>query len=185
MSFVFYDPWTDLCRVESQLRNIHDQIHEPSPRTVLPVTKDVRKGSSSSSSACDEETAVCAPFRSAFCKEGMWWPAVDLKETKDGYELHAELPGVKKEDVCVELHGQGAGKRLVVSGKKVEESEKKEGDKWHRTERHFGQFERSFTVPVDTAPEDIKAKFGEDGVLVVTFPKPKPKVVEPVKIEVQ
>ena len=181
MSFIFYDPWTDLCRVESQLRNIHDQIHEPPEKSVLPVTKG------GVSDKDDDESAVCAPFRSAFCKEGVWWPAVDLKETKDGYELHAELPGVKKEDVSIELHGQGAGKRLVVSGKKEDEKKKEEegqdGERWHRTERSFGTFERTFTVPADTVPEDIKAKFGDDGVLVVSFPKPKP--VEPVKIEIQ
>ena len=111
----------------------------------------------------------------------MWWPAVDLKETEAGYELHAELPGVKKEDVSIELRGQGPNKRLVVSGKKVSE-EKKEGEKWHRVERVFGNFERAFTVPADTVPEDIKANF-ENGMLHVAFPKPQP--VEPVKIEIQ
>ena len=110
----------------------------------------------------------------------MWWPAVDIKETEGGYELHAELPGVKKEDVHIELHGQGANKRLVVSGTKAAE-EKKEGEKWHRVERSFGNFERAFTVPADTAPEDIKATF-ENGMLRVAFPKPKP--TEPVKIEI-
>ena len=112
----------------------------------------------------------------------MWWPAVDIKETEGGYELHAELPGVKKEDVHIELHGQGANKRLVVSGTKAAE-EKKEGEKWHRVERSFGNFEHAFTVPADTAPEDIKATF-ENGMLRVVFPKPKPKPTEPVKIEI-
>ena len=105
---------------------------------------------------------------------------MDIKETEGGYELHAELPGVKKEDVHIELHGQGANKRLVVSGTKAAE-EKKEGEKWHRVERSFGNFERAFTVPADTAPEDIKATF-ENGMLRVAFPKPKP--TEPVRIEI-
>ena len=48
----------------------------------------------------------------------IWWPAVDVRETERGYELYVELPGVKKEDVKIELHKEGSGKCLVVSGKK-------------------------------------------------------------------
>ena len=202
MEFMFYDPWSDLFKVREHLKRLQDEIYDPweddddgeydeeceeecdeeekgekckapekkrSRKDVVPLPKEAKKTS--------------GPLAILGMKKGreMWWPAVDLKETETGYELHAELPGVKKEDVHIELRGQGPNKRLVVSGKKDSE-EKKEGDHWHRVERSFGEFQRSFTVPADTVSDDIKAKF-EDGMLRVSFPKPKP--VEPTKIEIQ
>ena len=187
MEFMFYDPWSDLFKVREHLKRLQDEVYDPwedeeedeeyeeesgkapekkKPRKdVVPAAKEKRSG----------------PLAILGKKREMWWPAVDLKETGTGYELHAELPGVKKEDVHIELRGQGPNKRLVVSGKKDSE-EKKEGDHWHRVERSFGEFQRSFTVPADTVSDDIKAKF-EDGMLRVSFPKPKPVV--PTKIEIQ
>ena len=205
MEFMFYDPLTDLFRVQRQLAQIQRELcHEQCSAEAAQVGRRMLKDEGY---ACDEKKKECKKEdegseevdkaltekkeEKEMKAEGngrdlwwpareMWWPAVDIKETAEGYELHAELPGVKKEDVKIELHGQGANKRLVVSGKKVAE-EKKEGEKWHRVERSFGNFERAFTVPADTVPEDIKASF-ENGMLRVVFPKPKP--AEPVKIEI-
>ena len=211
MEFMFYDPLTDLFRVQRQLAQIQRELyHEQCSSEAAQVgrrrmlkeeghceDKDKKKkeeeeekaaSTSTSTTTADSEEDVDKALTEKKTADKdlwwpareMWWPAVDIKETEGGYELHAELPGVKKEDVHIELHGQGANKRLVVSGTKVAE-EKKEGEKWHRVERSFGNFERAFTVPADTAPEDIKATF-ENGMLRVAFPKPKP--TEPVKIEI-
>ena len=208
MEFMFYDPLTDLFRVQRQLAQIQRELcHEHCSSEAAQVGRRMLKeeGYCKDKDKKEEEDEEKAAPATTTCgeeeEEGvdkaltekktadkdlwwpareMWWPAVDIKETEGGYELHAELPGVKKEDVHIELHGQGANKRLVVSGTKVAE-EKKEGEKWHRVERSFGNFERAFTVPADTAPEDIKATF-ENGMLRVAFPKPKP--TEPVKIEI-
>ena len=211
MEFMFYDPLTDLFRVQRQLAQIQRELcHEQCSSEAAQVGRRMLKeegycedkDKKKKEEECEEKAA---PATTTTCGEEevdkaltekkeektadkdlwwpareMWWPAVDIKETEGGYELHAELPGVKKEDVHIELRGQGANKRLVVSGTKAAE-EKKEGEKWHRVERSFGNFERAFTVPADTAPEDIKATF-ENGMLRVAFPKPKP--TEPVKIEI-
>ena len=119
-----------------------------------------------------------------------WWPAVDVRETERGYELYVELPGVKKEDVKIELHKEGSGKCLVVGEKKERlvippppEKEEKEFEEWHRTERTYGRFERAFSVPVETEGDEIKAKF-EDGVLAVSFPK-HDAVKTPAKVSIQ
>ena len=203
MEFMFYDPWSDLCKVRSQLKRLQDEIYDPwyddeeeqeegEEGTEAPEQKKQKKAIEAKKDGGDDDKAkTVVPIAmdtkkkssgplAVMKRKDIWWPAVDLKETKEGYELHAELPGVKKEDVHIELHGQGANKRLVVSGKKAAE-EKKEGEHWHRVERSFGEFKRAFTVPADTMPGDIKAKF-EDGMLRVNFPKPKP--TEPVKIAI-
>ena len=197
MEFMFYDPWSDLLKVREHLKRLQDEIYDPWEEDEEEEEEECEecKGKCEKEGKAPEEKKQrkdVVPLKkekksgplAVVCKKerkGMWWPAVDLKETEAGYELHAELPGVKKEDVHIELHGQGPNKRLVVSGKKASE-EKKEGEHWHRVERSFGEFQRSFTVPADTVPDDIQAKF-EDGMLRVSFPKPKP--VEPVKIEIQ
>lgn len=115
---------------------------------------------------------------------GAWWPAVDAKETECSYEIYVELPGVKKENVKVELHEDESEKYLIVGGTKVrtmnvpeigqkdQRKKKKYGtwEKWHRKERVFGHFERAFSIPIETEWAEIQANF-ENGVLAVTFPK--------------
>ena len=121
-----------------------------------------------------------------------WWPAVDVRETERGYELYVELPGVKKEDVKIELHKEGSGKCLVVSGKKErvvlppppeKKEEKNEFEVWNRTERAYGRFERAFSVPVETEGDEVNGKF-EDGVLAVSFPK-HDAVKTPAKVSIK
>eukprot|EP00727_Mastigamoeba_balamuthi_P010392 m51a1_g5976 putative heat shock protein hsp20 (221) ;mRNA; r:241891-242553 len=99
-----------------------------------------------------------------------WRPRVDVKETEKEYVVRAELPGVKKEDVSVEVRRDGPTPMLVLHGSKREETADKT-DKWHRVERSFGEFTRSFALPDGVQPEQLAAKY-EDGVLELTVPKP-------------
>jgi HSP20 family protein len=95
-----------------------------------------------------------------------WVPAMDLVETDDQLVLRADLPGLTKEDVELEVK-DGV---LTVSGeRKAEHEEKSEG--YYRVERAFGRFSRSLTVPDGIDAETITAAF-EDGVLEVRIPKP-------------
>lgn len=88
----------------------------------------------------------------------------DIKETKDGYLVDAELPGVDKKDISVEYKNN----ILTISAKKSEEKNEKKED-YIRKERVYGDFKRSFNV--DNVKEDlIKAKF-ENGVLNIELPK--------------
>jgi HSP20 family protein len=92
-------------------------------------------------------------------------PAVDVTETEDHYEVTAEVPGVKRDDVVVELH-EGV---LTVRGEKRSEHEEKDGKRrW--LERSYGTFSRSFSLPRDADPDQVDASF-KDGVLTVRISK--------------
>jgi HSP20 family protein len=99
-------------------------------------------------------------------KSNHWSPSCDVKETDNSYIIHAELPGVQKEDIKVELQDG----MLTISGEKKHEK-KEENEKWHMVERSFGKFQRSMAVPEGVTEENIKASF-DNGVLQVEFPKP-------------
>ncbi len=102
-----------------------------------------------------------------------WAPAMDIRESKDGYAVTVELPGASKDDVSVELHDNV----LTVKGEKRDEREEKDEHR-HYVERTYGSFTRSFRMPADTS-DDVRASF-KDGVLTVDVSKheeKKPKVV--------
>ncbi len=104
-----------------------------------------------------------------------WAPFVDISETDGGYQIKAEIPDVKKEDVKVTLE-DGV---LTIQGERKHEKEDK-GKKYHRVERSYGSFVRSFTLPDLVDEEKVKADF-KDGVLNLQIPKSekaKPKAIE-------
>lgn len=93
-------------------------------------------------------------------------PRVDIYEEGESIYISAELPGVAKEDVTVEVKD----KVLTLKGKRNRTNEVKEGT-YHRRERVYGQFERAFRLPGEVNAEVIKADFKE-GVLKIEIPKP-------------
>jgi len=96
-----------------------------------------------------------------------WTPLVDVTEDDKEFLIKAELPEVKKEDVKV-LIDNGV---LQISGNRKFEKEEK-GRKYHRIERAYGSFERTFTLPESSKPEGMTAEY-EDGMLTVHIPKSK------------
>jgi HSP20 family protein len=108
-----------------------------------------------------------------------WTPAVDVYEDENAFLIKIDLPEVTRDDVKVSLNDN----TLSISGeRRVENEEKKEN--YHRVERSYGQFYRSFTLPPNVDPMAIDAKF-KDGVLRLTLPKKeeaKPKQIE-VKVQ--
>ncbi len=104
-----------------------------------------------------------------------WAPLVDITEDDKEYLIKAELPEVKKEDIKLTAHDDV----LTITGERKYEKEEK-GKKYHRVERAYGSFERSFTLPEDADEGKIAAEF-KDGVLKVHLPKSekaKPKSIE-------
>ncbi len=104
-----------------------------------------------------------------------WAPVVDIQETETEYLVKAELPEARKEDVKVTIEN-GV---LTLQGERKQEKEEK-GKKFHRIERSYGTFLRTFTVPPDAEEGKVAAEF-KDGVLRVHLPKtdkPRPKTVE-------
>ena len=94
-----------------------------------------------------------------------WNPAVDIEETADSLRVSAELPGVKQEDIHVEFENG----LLSIHGERKREEETK-GRSYHRLERSFGSFTRTFRLPASVDSEKISARF-EDGVLKLEMPK--------------
>ena len=102
-------------------------------------------------------------------------PAVDIREEEEKYILEAELPGMKKEDVHIEVK-DGV---LTFSGERKSEHEEKT-DKYTRVERSHGTFKRTFSLPEHVEEEKIEAAY-KDGVLTMTLPKgekAKPKQID-------
>jgi HSP20 family protein len=95
---------------------------------------------------------------------------IDWKETPEVHVFKADVPGLKKEEVKVEVDD---GNILQISGERNKEQEEKT-DQWHRVERSSGKFLRRFRLPDNAKPEQIKASM-ENGVLTVTVPKEEAK----------
>ena len=107
-------------------------------------------------------------------KVGDWAPSVDISETGESYMIMAEIAGVKKEDVQVTIEGG----MLTIQGERKRENEEKDR-KYHRVERFYGSFLRSFHVPEDADENSVKAEF-KDGMLNIMLPKSekaKPKAI--------
>ncbi|KQK22411.1 17.4 kDa class I heat shock protein [Brachypodium distachyon] len=104
---------------------------------------------------------------------------IDWKETPEAHVFKADVPGLKKEEVKVEIED---GNVLQISGERSREHEEK-SDTWHRVERSSGKFLRRFRLPDNAKTEQIKAAM-ENGVLTVTVPKEEAKKtdVKPVQI---
>jgi len=104
-----------------------------------------------------------------------WMPTVDISETDGEYLIKAELPEVKKEDVKVTVE-DGV---LTLQGERRQEKEEKD-KRYHRVERSYGSFVRSFSLPESVDEEAVKAEY-KDGVLNLHLPKTekvKPKAID-------
>jgi len=150
MSLIRWDPFRELEDMSSRLNRIFG--HAMLPRTT--ATPDVAR---------DAMTVFD------------WAPTVDIAETAEEFHIKAELPEVKKEDVKVSVDG-GV---LRLEGERKQEKEEK-GKKYHRVERSYGSFLRTFILPDNVDDTKVRAEF-KDGVLNVRLPKTekaKPRAIE-------
>ncbi|MGB7292409.1 MAG: Hsp20/alpha crystallin family protein [Thermodesulfobacteriota bacterium] len=109
---------------------------------------------------------------------GSWAPRVDIYETKDSYIVSADLPGIKKEDIGIDLKDN----ILTVRGEKKFE-EKSDKDNYVRVERKYGKFVRRFGLSDNVEAGKIKASY-KDGVLEIKIPKREEATTKPVRVEV-
>lgn len=106
---------------------------------------------------------------------GMWAPSVDIAETETAYTVKVELPGVEKENVKITMQDN----ILTLRGEKKQEKESNQSN-YHRVERSFGSFQRSFSLPSSVLSDKIDAVYN-NGVLSITLPKAenaRPKEIE-------
>ena len=108
-----------------------------------------------------------------------WRPAVDIYDTDNALVIKAELPGIEKDDVSVDVKGNV----LTIKGERSFDKEIKE-ENYYRKERSIGKFQRSFTLPEAVNPEAIKANF-KNGVLEIEVPKPEEKKPKQISINVE
>jgi len=147
---VRFDPFEDLSRLQREMNRLFDDTYTPSPRT-------------------SRREGVAAPT---------WAPAVDVAEDANEIVLRSELPGVRQEDLDIEV----VNDTLTIRGEKKFADDEKKGN-YVRIERAYGAFQRSFTLGVPVQQDKINASF-KDGVLTVRLPKseetkPKKVLVKP------
>lgn len=116
----------------------------------------------------DGETHLCA-----------WTPSVDIYETDRGVTIAADLPGVNKQDVVVEIKDNV----MTISGERSADPESR-ATNYYRRERICGNFHRCFTLHAVVQPEQIKAKF-KNGVLMVEIPKPVEETPKQVAVNIE
>ena len=94
-----------------------------------------------------------------------WTPALDVYEDRDNVYVRAEVPGMKREDIDLSLHNGS----LSISGERKSDGKYQDAEVY-RSERFFGRFQRTVTLPTAVASEKVKAQY-QDGILTVTLPK--------------
>jgi HSP20 family protein len=100
---------------------------------------------------------------------GFFTPRTDVIETAKSFDMHVSLPGLKKEDIKIDVDGD----RLTISGERKQLTDNKE-DKFHMVESFYGKFSRSFTLPENIDKQNIEAGF-TDGILTLQIPKAEVK----------
>ncbi len=108
-----------------------------------------------------------------------WSPAVDIAEHDDQYVVKMELPGVNKDEVKITLESN----ILTIRGEKKQEKETKK-ENYHRVERSYGSFQRSFTLPTTVKNDKIDAAF-KDGILSISLPKAEEAKLKQIEVKVK
>jgi HSP20 family protein len=109
--------------------------------------------------------------------KGRMLPSLDLSETPNTIEVRMDMPGMKAEEIDIQLnHGM-----LTISGERKDEKEEK-GKTFHRVERHYGSFSRSVTLPSAVAEDKVDAQY-HDGVLTVTLQKTEEAKSKKIKVK--
>ena len=148
MSIVRWDPFRDVVALQDRINRMFDDAF---PR----------------SRSAHDENDLCN-----------WRPAVDIYEDEGNVVVNVELPGVRKEDVSVEVKDN----ILTIKGERFTDQSIDE-ESYYRRERCFGTFSRSFSLQHHVKPENIKAKF-KDGVLQIEVPKPKDEQPRHISVDV-
>jgi HSP20 family protein len=99
-------------------------------------------------------------------EEGLAMPRLDVSETEKSFEVQAELPGVKKEDIKVAIDGQ----RVTIEGECQQANEQRQGEQVVYSERSTRRYQRSFTLPSEVDDAGAEARL-ENGILMLTLPK--------------
>lgn len=112
-------------------------------------------------------------------KEGIWQPPVDIYEDENSVVIKAELPGVDQKEIDIRIEDN----TLTLRGERKHSQDVKK-ENYHRVERFYGTFQRSFSLPHTIDQEHVKATC-EQGVLTITLPKREEKKPKQINVEVK
>lgn len=118
-------------------------------------------------------------FRGPGDSEINWMPKLNVKELDDRFEVNAEIPGMEKDQLSIEVQEN----LLTIRGEKKTE-EKTENEKMHICEVNYGKFERSLRLPENVKIEDVDAEY-KNGVLRISIPKTEPAKPKEIKVKVK
>ncbi len=141
MAIVRWNPMRDLMSIEREFSNVFNNFEK-------------RFGFGEAGKEIEQEY-----------NNAVWSPLTDISEDEGKYYLKLDLPGIKKEDVKINYHNG----QLYISGDRKQETEEKSA-KYHRVERTFGKYFRSFSLPEKIKENEIDAEFN-NGQLKITVPK--------------
>ena len=110
--------------------------------------------------------------------EGLWAPAVDIRETKDGFVVEAELPGMKQDEIQITI----VDNTLTLKGERKRDQEVRENG-YTRIERAYGTFQRALVLPSVVDAAKVRAKY-TDGVLAIELPKKEEAKPKEIKVQV-
>jgi HSP20 family protein len=111
--------------------------------------------------------------------EGAWSPAIDIYDSKDNLLVKADVPGMKKDEIEVSVHGD----TLLIKGEKKQEKEEK-GKDFVRMERFYGSFNRAIRLPSSVVADKVQANY-KDGTLELTLPKKEEAKPKQLKIDIK
>ena len=149
MTIVRWDPFRNMTTLQDRINRVFDEA--------VSRSKDY-----------DDEVSKCD-----------WRPIVDIYDSEKAIVIDAELPGVTKDDITLDVKEN----ILTLKGKRKSGEEAKK-ENYYRMERCFGTFERAFTLPATVDPGKIKANF-KDGILRTEIPKPEEKRPKQISINVE
>ncbi|MGC8867198.1 MAG: Hsp20/alpha crystallin family protein [Elusimicrobiales bacterium] len=112
---------------------------------------------------------------------GSWketYPRIDMKETEKEFIINAEIPGVDKKDIRLEVNDN----MLTISFEKKQEKDEKDKEGWRIVERSYGRFQRTISIPQPVKSDEAKASY-KDGVLKIILPKQKETKINEIKID--
>uniref|UniRef100_A0A831U1V9 Hsp20/alpha crystallin family protein n=1 Tax=Geobacter metallireducens TaxID=28232 RepID=A0A831U1V9_GEOME len=112
-------------------------------------------------------------------REGVWQPPVDIFEDENGIVIKAELPGIDQKDIEVRIEDN----TLTIRGERKHDQEVKK-ENYHRVERYYGSFQRSFSLPATIDRETVKA-FCDKGILTITLPRREETKPKQIHVEVK
>ncbi len=118
------------------------------------------------------------PLKSTGLMEGAWSPAVDVFDSKDTVVVKADIPGMKKEDIDISVHGDV----LTIKGEKKGET-RSEDKGFVKTERFYGSFNRALALPSEVDADKVKASYS-GGVLEISLPKKEGSKPKQIKVDV-